>query len=154
MSTDPKLPRFQAFANLGAGLGGIGALLAALAAVVAAIKADDILDKILKIQTQTEDIKAAVLLLGQQIKANSAAQSVDQAQTSKGTPITDPATIDEILRKYPTMRPAANGGAVGVYLPPNQRSIVRDQWMHETDPNKRREALEQGLKVFTGQASE
>lgn len=105
LSTDPKLPRSQVFANVGTGFGGIGALLAAPAAVIAAVKADDILDKILKIQTQTEEIKAAVLLLGQQIKANSAAQSVDQAQTSKGAAITDPATIDEILKKYSTMRP-------------------------------------------------
>jgi hypothetical protein len=144
----PSAPRFQSFANFGAGLSGIAAIGAVLIGVFAASKADDVLKEVLKVQEQAKGIQTAVQLLSEQVKAAAASRTVEEAQTSKGEPITDPEKIDEILKKRFPVRPMSErAGEATLILPEEAREMIKRTWMRETDPQVRQQVLEQQLKI-------
>jgi hypothetical protein len=147
--TRDKPSCIESFAHFGTGLSGIAALVLAIAAIMAALKADDVVKEVLKVQAQAEQIKTAVVLLGEQVKSISASRAVEEAQTPKGEPITDPEKIDEVLRRYP-IHPMPTDGGPNVYLPPDQREAVRNAWIRETNPHQREEILKRHLSITGG----
>jgi len=162
LAVHTALEKTKCWANVGTFISGLGTIILAATAFVTALKADDLLEKVLHIQNQTDQItsqtsaireqgeklQTAIDLLGERLKEIKAAQVVKEATKENGTQTNDPVKIEEILRKIPSAPIARPGG--GLYLPIERRDILLDFWLKNPNPDVRQRALIDAMSIGNG----
>jgi hypothetical protein len=122
---------------------GIGTLLVGIAALCALWQTNSILERVLKIQEQSENIQKAVELLTSQIKNLNVAHAISASPILKDPEATK-SQIDIELNKFFMQTPAP--GQSTVFLPIGKKSQTVDLLQKEKNPEQRQLILQNALE--------
>ena len=107
--------------DIGTFLIGIGTFLIGIATMIALCKTESLLTEVLKIQSQAKDIKQAIILLGEQLKKNTAIEIIESYSKLKRQDVSKE-YIETALKSIPTSPIYKTEAAI--FLPSNKREAA------------------------------